>query len=207
MKDYGQQGRTMIQILLPTLLAGCANENIQTTTAEQPIQTQPVEDSERAWANEYLQSMTELIGNEPVYRDLNAVEAEVLHIEKGFFLPFERLFKGDSVPSADTLEAFLSNAIGQSSLSWSALPLNEGSLENLKRASSSEMHIDTEGDYSFATFLQSVATVDAFQWDIFDAHFTPRSNQKRSFSLSALICGHSPKTALSSASTTGPPCK
>ncbi|MEC8382223.1 MAG: CRTAC1 family protein [Myxococcota bacterium] len=169
----------MKHFLFPALMFGCASENTNPPLTETAIQKPSVEETERAWANEYLQSMTELIGNEPVYRDLNTIEAQVLRIEKSFFLPFERLFNGDSVPSADTLEAFLSEAVGQQRLSWTALPLNEGSLENLNEGIyRGEMHIDTEGDHSFAAFLQSVKTVDAFQWDIFDALFTPKSNLK-----------------------------
>ena len=92
----------MTRFLLPFLVLGCSSEDPDTASKDMQNQNADVNDTEQAWANEYLQSMNELVSNEGVYTDLNRIENQVLELEQSFFLPFERLLQSDEIPSSDS---------------------------------------------------------------------------------------------------------
>ena len=164
----------MTRFLLPFLVLGCSNESPDTASIDKQNPANDVDSSEQAWANEYLQSMNELVANEGVYTDLNRIEEQVLNIEKDFFLPFERLLQNDAIPSAEAIASFLSTNVGQSNLSWTALPTGASALTDLNEGiykGDVQVAVGAEGN-TFGAFLQSFAQVDAFQWDIFDAELS-----------------------------------
>ena len=165
----------MTRFLLPFLVLGCSNEDPDTASKDMQNQNVNVNDTEQAWANEYLQSMNELVANEGVYTDINRIEKQVLELEQSFFLSFERLLQVDEVPSSDAISAFLSGSIGQSNMQWSAIPQNVTGLEDLGEGiykGAIQVAVGSE-ESSFGEFLQAFQQVDAFQWDIFDAELSP----------------------------------
>ena len=123
----------MTRFLLPFLVLGCSSEDPDTASKDMQNQNADVNDTEQAWANEYLQSMNELVSNEGVYTDLNRIENQVLELEQSFFLPFERLLQSDEIPSDDAVSSFLSGTIGQSNIQWSALPFRRKQSRRLER--------------------------------------------------------------------------
>ena len=155
----------MTRFLLPFLVLGCSNEDPDTASKDIQNQNADLSDTEQAWANEYLQSMNELVANEGVYADINRIEKQALELEKSFFLPFERLLQSNEVPSTDAVSAFLSGSVGQSNMQWSALPTDASSLEDLNEGiykGDVQVAVGSEGG-SFGEFLQTFQQVDAFQ--------------------------------------------
>ncbi len=176
----------MTRFLLPFLVLGCSNESTDTSSVDKQANNanaesaESIESSEQEWANEYLQSMNELVANERVYKDLNHIEDAVLDVEKDFFLPFERLMQQEVVPSADAITAFLAGTINVASLQWSTLPSGTDGLEDLKEdiyKNAVEVSVGGQGG-TFAEFVQNFDSVDAFQWDIFDASLEKTGNQQ-----------------------------
>ena len=163
----------MTRFLLPFLVLGCSNESPDTASIDKQNPANDVDSNEQSWANEYLQSMNELVANEGVYADLNRIEEQVLNIEKDFFLPFESLLQEGVIPSADAVSSFLSN-VGQSNLGWTAMPTDASAMTDLREGiykGNMQVSVGTEGG-TFGAFLQSFVQIDAFQWDIFDAELS-----------------------------------
>jgi len=164
----------MTRYLLPILVLGCSNDKPDTALLDQQNQLNETSSSEQAWANEYLQSMNELVSQENVYSDLNPIEHNVLELERSFFLPFEQLLQQGTPPSADKITAFFQQTVHQKTLNWSILPEDIANLQDIKEDIYKsdcpiELSNTTSGNLGFGDFLQAFSRIDSFQWDVFDA--------------------------------------